>query len=73
VGPKGGLGEHGDSVSRQLVLTKFSIVERRPDNYEVAYIHPTLFWTLFGIMLHLHFAALFSFFIFFFLFLFLVF
>lgn len=36
VGPKGGIGEHGDSVSRQLILTKISIVERRPDNYEVS-------------------------------------
>ncbi|CAJ1944370.1 unnamed protein product [Sphenostylis stenocarpa] len=34
VGPKGGLGEHGDSVSRQLILTKVSLVERRPENYE---------------------------------------
>ncbi|OMO57985.1 hypothetical protein COLO4_34940 [Corchorus olitorius] len=34
VGPKGGLGEHGDAVSRQLILTKASLVERRPDNYE---------------------------------------
>lgn len=36
VGPKGGLGEHGDAVSRQLILTKVSIVERRPENYEVS-------------------------------------
>lgn len=36
VGPKGGLGEHGDAVSRQLILTKASLVERRPDNYEVS-------------------------------------
>lgn len=35
VGPKGGLGEQGDSVPRQLILTKISLVERRPDNYEV--------------------------------------
>lgn len=35
VGPKGGLGEHGDSVPRQLILTKVSLVERRPENYEV--------------------------------------
>lgn len=35
VGPKGGLGQQGDSVSRQLVLTKVSLIERRPDNYEV--------------------------------------
>ncbi|KAJ4802760.1 DnaJ subfamily C GRV2 [Rhynchospora pubera] len=40
VGPKGGLGEHGDSVSRQLVLTKLSIVERRPDNYEAVVVRP---------------------------------
>lgn len=36
VGPKGGLGEQGDAVSRQLILTKVSLVERRPDNYEVS-------------------------------------
>jgi len=35
IGPKGGLGEHGDAVSRQLILTKASLVERRPENYEV--------------------------------------
>lgn len=35
VGPRGGLGEQGDSVSRQLVLTNTSLVERRPENYEV--------------------------------------
>ncbi|KAK9269242.1 hypothetical protein L1049_001012 [Liquidambar formosana] len=35
VGPKGGLGEHGDAVSRQLILTKVSLVERRPENYEM--------------------------------------
>lgn len=35
VGPKGGLGEQGDAVSRQLILTKVSLVERRPENYEV--------------------------------------
>ena len=35
IGPKGGLGEQGDSVPRQLILTKISLVERRPDNYEV--------------------------------------
>lgn len=35
IGPKGGLGEQGDSVSRQLILTKASLVERRPENYEV--------------------------------------
>ena len=34
-GEKSGLDEHGDSVHRQLILTKSSIVERRPDNYEV--------------------------------------
>ena len=36
VGPKGGLGEQGDAVSRQFVLTKVSLVERRPENYEVS-------------------------------------
>lgn len=35
-GPKGGFGEHGDAVSRQLILTKVSLVERRPENYEVS-------------------------------------
>ncbi|XP_030471373.2 dnaJ homolog subfamily C GRV2 isoform X1 [Syzygium oleosum] len=40
VGPKGGIGEHGDSVSRQLILTKISIVERRPDNYEAVIVRP---------------------------------
>lgn len=35
IGPKGGLGEQGDAVSRQLILTKVSLVERRPENYEV--------------------------------------
>lgn len=35
VGPRGGLGEQGDSVSRLLVLTNTSLVERRPENYEV--------------------------------------
>lgn len=35
IGPRGGLGEQGDSVSRQLVLTNTSLVERRPENYEV--------------------------------------
>lgn len=40
VGPKGGLGEHGDAVSRQLILTKASIVERRPDNYEAVIVRP---------------------------------
>lgn len=35
IGSKGGLGEHGDSVSRQLILTKTSLIERRPENYEV--------------------------------------
>lgn len=49
IGPKGGLGEQGDSVSRQLILTKLAIVERRPDNYEVLwmlfYTNPDLvFW-----------------------------
>nr|GMD83332.1 DnaJ homolog subfamily C GRV2 isoform X1 [Ipomoea batatas] len=40
VGPKGGLGEHGDAVSRQLVLTKVSLVERRPENYEAVIVRP---------------------------------
>ncbi|XVE54326.1 hypothetical protein DITRI_Ditri03aG0071500 [Diplodiscus trichospermus] len=40
VGPKGGLGEHGDAVSRQLILTKASLVERRPDNYEAVIVRP---------------------------------
>ncbi|KAK2645789.1 hypothetical protein Ddye_020984 [Dipteronia dyeriana] len=40
VGPKGGLGEHGDAVSRQLILTRFSLVERRPDNYEAVIVRP---------------------------------
>jgi len=35
VGPRGGLGEQGDSISRLLVLTNTSLVERRPENYEV--------------------------------------
>ncbi|XP_027333442.1 dnaJ homolog subfamily C GRV2 isoform X1 [Abrus precatorius] len=40
VGPKGGLGEHGDAVSRQLILTKVSLVERRPENYEAVTVRP---------------------------------
>ncbi|XP_022144872.1 dnaJ homolog subfamily C GRV2 [Momordica charantia] len=40
VGPKGGLGEHGDAVSRQLILTKVSIFERRPENYEAVIVRP---------------------------------
>ncbi|CAH9079869.1 unnamed protein product [Cuscuta europaea] len=40
VGPKGGIGENGDAVSRQLVLTKVSIVERRPENYEAVSVRP---------------------------------
>lgn len=40
VGPKGGLGEHGDAVSRQLILTKVSLVERRPENYEAVSVRP---------------------------------
>lgn len=39
VGPRGGLGDHGDTVSRQLILTKVSLVERRPANYEVAILN----------------------------------
>ncbi|KAL6560880.1 DnaJ subfamily C grv2 [Orobanche hederae] len=34
IGPKGGLGDSGDAVSRQLILTKASLVERCPENYE---------------------------------------
>ncbi|XP_074576518.1 dnaJ homolog subfamily C GRV2-like [Curcuma longa] len=40
IGPKGGLGEQGDSVSRQLILTKLAIIERRPDNYEAVIARP---------------------------------
>ncbi|KAH0456168.1 hypothetical protein IEQ34_014075 [Dendrobium chrysotoxum] len=40
IGPKGGLGQQGDSVSRQLVLTRVSLIERRPDNYEAVIIRP---------------------------------
>ncbi|KAM7257798.1 hypothetical protein ACFE04_013539 [Oxalis oulophora] len=40
VGPRGGLGEHGDAVSRQLILTKFSLVERRLENYEAVSVRP---------------------------------
>ncbi|KAJ8637711.1 hypothetical protein MRB53_011978 [Persea americana] len=40
VGPKGGLGEQGDAVSRQLILTKVSLVERRPENYEAVIVRP---------------------------------
>ncbi|KAL3643272.1 DnaJ subfamily C grv2 [Castilleja foliolosa] len=40
LGPKGGLGELGDAVSRQLILTKVSLVERRPDNYEAVIVRP---------------------------------
>ncbi|KAG9456503.1 hypothetical protein H6P81_001011 [Aristolochia fimbriata] len=40
IGPKGGLGEKGDAVSRQLILTKVSIVERRPENYEAVIVRP---------------------------------
>lgn len=40
LGPRGGLGEKGDMVARQLVLTKSSLVERRPDNYEVPLVSP---------------------------------
>lgn len=35
VGPRGGIGEHGDTVSRQLILSRVSLIERRPENYEV--------------------------------------
>ncbi|XP_010533202.1 PREDICTED: dnaJ homolog subfamily C GRV2 [Tarenaya hassleriana] len=40
IGPKGGLGEHGDALSRQLILTRVSLVERRPDNYEAVIVRP---------------------------------
>ncbi|KAG7642198.1 unnamed protein product [Arabidopsis thaliana] len=40
IGPKGGLGEHGDAVALQLILTKASLVERRIDNYEVVIVRP---------------------------------
>lgn len=40
VGPKGGLGEQGDAVSRQLILSKVSLVERRPANYEAVIVRP---------------------------------
>ncbi|KAF2304576.1 hypothetical protein GH714_033825 [Hevea brasiliensis] len=40
IGPRGGLGDHGDAVSRQLILTKFSLVERRPENYEAVIVRP---------------------------------
>nr|DAD44770.1 TPA_asm: hypothetical protein HUJ06_003000 [Nelumbo nucifera] len=40
IGPKGGLGEQGDAVSRQLILTKASLVERRPENYEAVIVRP---------------------------------
>jgi hypothetical protein len=43
VGPRGGLGEQGDSVSRLLVLTSTSLVERRPENYEVDSLSPILY------------------------------
>lgn len=39
IGPKGGLGDHGDAVPLQLILTKASLVERRIDNYEVSWQH----------------------------------
>ncbi|PKI66691.1 dnaJ homolog subfamily C GRV2 isoform X1 [Punica granatum] len=40
VGPRGGIGEHGDTVSRQLILTKVSLIERRPENYEAVIVRP---------------------------------
>lgn len=43
VGPRGGLGEQGDSVSRLLVLTSTSLVERRPENYEVDILSSILY------------------------------
>ncbi|KAK3028083.1 hypothetical protein RJ639_039374 [Escallonia herrerae] len=38
--PKGGLGKQSDAVSRQLILTKVSLVERRPENYEAVIVRP---------------------------------
>ena len=43
VGPKGGLGEYGDFVPRQLILTKASLVERRQENYEVVLTYNNFF------------------------------
>ncbi|KAJ4953933.1 hypothetical protein NE237_030765 [Protea cynaroides] len=40
IGPKGGLGEKGDATSRQLILSKASLVERRPENYEAVIVRP---------------------------------
>ncbi|KAL3839856.1 hypothetical protein ACJIZ3_024447 [Penstemon smallii] len=40
LGPKGGLGDSGDAVSRQLILTKVSLFERRPENYEAVIVRP---------------------------------
>ncbi|XP_078442767.1 DNAJ heat shock N-terminal domain-containing protein isoform X2 [Wolffia australiana] len=40
IGPKGGLDERGDSVPRQLILTKASLIERRPENYEAVIVRP---------------------------------
>lgn len=40
IGPRGGLGDHGDALSRQLILTKVSLVERRPENYEAVIVRP---------------------------------
>ncbi|XP_043725618.1 dnaJ homolog subfamily C GRV2-like [Telopea speciosissima] len=40
IGPKGRLGDKGDAVSRQLILSKASFVERRPDNYEAVIVRP---------------------------------
>ncbi|KAJ7528593.1 hypothetical protein O6H91_15G009400 [Diphasiastrum complanatum] len=37
---KGSLGSSGDIVYRQLVLTKSSLVERRPENYEAVLVRP---------------------------------
>lgn len=56
IGPKGGFGEHGDAVSRQLILTTVSLVERRPENYEVSWIFFCLF--LFPRILCLRFFSL---------------
>lgn len=40
IGSRGGLGEQGDAVYRQLILTRLSLVERRPDNYEAVIVRP---------------------------------
>ncbi|GMP29316.1 hypothetical protein CsSME_00004476 [Camellia sinensis var. sinensis] len=42
-GPKGGLGEQGDVVYCQLILTRISLVQRRLDNYEEWALNALLF------------------------------